>query len=166
MNHTPGPWQYKPEDDGVYWTDSKSITTSDGSAIVAVGTRGWGEAAALANARLIAAAPDLLEALKALLPDIREMAQPQSVYGYFHGGDPRNFTPDGDSSPEERASHKAACAAYEATGEGSPSCCEHVGNMFITRAPFGLGVNGYVDEDAERHLRTIESAIAKAEGRS
>lgn len=64
--HTPGPW--------------KVFTTSDGSKVIGIGDRNgegvadcgfgiWrgGSEEALANARLIAAAPDLLSALKALM---------------------------------------------------------------------------------------------------
>jgi len=63
---TPGPWKYSPDDDDTYWTDSKTVMAEDG-AVVAVETRGWGEEAGIANAQLIAAAPDLYEALEAIV---------------------------------------------------------------------------------------------------
>jgi hypothetical protein len=35
-------------------------------------------------------------------------------YGYYPGGDPRNFSPDPEcSTDEERAKHKAACEAWD-----------------------------------------------------
>ncbi len=106
----------------------------------------------------------MLEALKAIVPTLQEMAQPDAVYGFFHGGDPRQFHPDSDSTDTERASHKAACEEYERNQTASPSCCEHRDGMIITKAPFGLGVNTYQDENAVRLLALVEAAIAKAEG--
>ncbi|MGP0075591.1 MAG: hypothetical protein ACLPWF_27055 [Bryobacteraceae bacterium] len=58
--HTPGPWEYLPDFDGTHWTGSKSVFAEDRSEIC-VTTRGGQEAA---NVLLIAAAPELLEALK------------------------------------------------------------------------------------------------------
>lgn len=117
------------------------------------------------HGRLLSAAPEMLAALKELLPTLREMAQPDAVYGFFHGGDPRNFQPDGDSTDAERAAHKAACEEYERSQTASPSCCEHRDGIIINKAPFGLGVNTYQDDNAVRLLALCEDAIAKAEGR-
>lgn len=77
MSHTPGPWiaRNQPRTIGHDWVDSKErrniavcseITgiSEDGRYYLQVGTE---EKAA--NTRLIAAAPDLLAALKALLPE-------------------------------------------------------------------------------------------------
>jgi hypothetical protein len=67
-------------------------------------------------------------------------------YGYFGGGDPRDFTPDPDCSTEaERAAHKAACDAWN-RGAGAPVDGAHdervEGDAVVvsTRAVFGLGV--------------------------
>jgi len=68
--HTPGPW--RAEDVGVYWTDSISILAPDDGAVACTTRGGWffdenGEQApAWPNARLIAAAPELLDALNGL----------------------------------------------------------------------------------------------------
>lgn len=52
-----------------------------------------------------------LEAVRAFVPEDEE----QETYGAFPGGDPREFTPDPESSTdEERAAHKAACDAWNA----------------------------------------------------
>ena len=59
--HTPGPWK----EDGFKITDSK------GKLICRVDSEGGSDAFDMANARLIAAAPELLEGLKALA-DIAE----------------------------------------------------------------------------------------------
>lgn len=68
-NHTPGPWSYELE-------DSQLIRDSEGNSIVEVflpmhRELGYDKSAEIqeANARLIAAAPDLLEALKQLMAD-------------------------------------------------------------------------------------------------
>jgi len=61
--YTPGPWQYKPDlckDDNVFAGD-KRIANVFGAADT------WYETEFEANARLIAAAPELLEALKMVL---------------------------------------------------------------------------------------------------
>lgn len=65
--HTPGPWEIEVRDEG----KNHNITP------IASGGRGWvgdrylrvGGAIDIHDARLIAAAPDLLEALQRLLPD-------------------------------------------------------------------------------------------------
>lgn len=43
------------------------------------------------------------------------------TYGYFLGGDPRNFTPDVECcTPEELAAHKAACEAWDRGARPDP----------------------------------------------
>ena len=68
--HTPGPWRI---DDDPYhiiaayngdWSDFWSVATATGDC-------GPGKSRTAANARLISAAPDLLEALEVALPFIR-----------------------------------------------------------------------------------------------
>lgn len=62
-------------------------------------------------------------------------------YGFFPGGDPRQFHPDSEGqTPEEAENHKAACAAWDAGSTASESdgqCIPGVG--FIDRCQFGLG---------------------------
>jgi hypothetical protein len=65
--HTPGPWQYYPEvlrDDGVVARAGDKSVTDPIALPVVCDSR----STMLANARLIAAAPELLEALKRILP--------------------------------------------------------------------------------------------------
>ncbi len=100
------------------------------------------------------------DALRIILPYLQELAKEDYVYGFFHGGDPRDFTPDSDASDTERANHKAACEQYERDAVGNPSCCEHRDGMIITKAPFGLGVNRYQDPEAVKALAVVESALA------
>lgn len=67
------------------------------------------------------------------------------IYGVFHGGDPRNFSPDFEcSSPEERAAHAAACKAADLGEGGVPADrCQpdESGVLRVGRLSFGLGVN-------------------------
>lgn len=37
----------------------------------------------------------------------------EEIYGYFPGGDPREFTPDPDNKPEELENHRRACAVWD-----------------------------------------------------
>ena len=63
---TPGPWHVDVL--GAGWTDGHGIAYCD-NGHVAWTTRGFGDDVQLANAHLIAAAPDLYEALEAALND-------------------------------------------------------------------------------------------------
>ena len=68
MNHTPGPWcvEHLPDDGPSIHTDEAGIARR----IAGVDMGGWRKTSrkeAEANARLIAAAPELLEALRDLL---------------------------------------------------------------------------------------------------
>lgn len=110
--------------------------------------------------------PEIKEALEAALPYVESAAEPQSVYGFFHGGDPRKFSPDEESSTEEeRENHRKACEAFT---EDKPlaRCCEHIEagkvKMIITRAPFGLGVSTYQDDDAVRVLQKIKALLQES----
>jgi hypothetical protein len=69
-------------------------------------------------------------------------------YGFFPGGDPRQFHPDSEGQTEEEAAkHKAACAAWDAgktTSEPDGVCIPGVG--FIDRCQFGLGSYEWTEE--------------------
>jgi len=108
----------------------------------------------------------LREALRKALPFLESLAEPQAVYGFFHGGDPRDFTPDPEASTEqERTAHQAACSAY-ASSTPLPGCCEITRDeqgkvaAIITRAPFGLGVSHYQDADALEALECARAALS------
>ena len=85
-------------------------------------------------------------------------------YGFFCGGDPRKFWPDGEScSEKEIDNHKAACKLWdeaEARGETpTPEACpsgwvyDKDGKpvMHVLRTPYGIGTYEYdvEDDDAE-----------------
>jgi len=62
-------------------------------------------------------------------------------YGFFPGGDPRDFDPDPEcSTEEEREAHRVACANFKAVLGGVPA--SHVQNAagWATLIRFGLGV--------------------------
>lgn len=85
-----------------------------------------------------------------------------SVYGFFHGGDPRHFHPDSeDCSPQEIENHRKACEqADEADrlnadpGLPCPSGWIRDENgkaiAHVLRAPFGIGVTTYPTTYYER----------------
>jgi hypothetical protein len=80
VKHTPGPW--------IYYADLPStdpnwhiVTTANKMRVLANVHIEPGNAMDEANARLIAAAPDLLEALKGLLSDIEEYQEINKLGG-------------------------------------------------------------------------------------
>ena len=60
-------------------------------------------------------------------------------YGFFCGGDPRKFSPGGDSTEEELENHRRACAAWDAGERTSRADCEHGPGYVVTSCQFGLG---------------------------
>lgn len=104
---------------------------------------------------------DLALALLARAED--EAASP--VYGFFTGGDPRDFTPDPEcSSDEERAAHKAACEARNADDAvpflPGTEATATTGDVYThsTRAGFGLGTQIYRDP----LMAALAAALRKA----
>lgn len=62
--HTPGPWYYKSGTHGIFGPEGKAIATLHGT------PRGYPNPDREANAHLLVAAPDLLEALRDLVDAI------------------------------------------------------------------------------------------------
>lgn len=84
----------------------------------------------------------------------------ETGYGFFCGGDPRKFWPDGEScSAKELENHAAACKLWneaEARGETpTPEACpsgwvyDGAGKplFHILRAPYGIGTYEFEVED-------------------
>lgn len=70
-----------------------------------------------------------------------------TVYGFFPGGDPRDFTPDMEcSTPQEIALHKEDCAAWDLGDRPRRPGCEWADGKHIVRAPYGIGSYEF-DED-------------------
>lgn len=102
MQHTPGPWKIGPR---IHAEMFASIFGADGQLIVNLGDGGNGIERQTANARLIAAAPELLEALKGITKMCNELA----VLGYVHkdSGKPIEWSPDGVIGQAQAAITKA-----------------------------------------------------------
>jgi hypothetical protein len=90
----------------------------------------------------------LIKFADVFLPIADEMSQP--VYGVFHGGDPRNFSPDPEASTEaERKHHEEDCEKWAKTERENigKSDCESLFNekgelqAVVTHSQYGLGVN-------------------------
>lgn len=112
--HTPGPWEVFICDDGGEWTGwpiSIHAANEDDKSIVRTGGM-WpyewdaatSQAEAVANARLIAAAPDLYEALRDMLDGWKYI---RSVHGDLYG------------VGWDRAQDKAVAALAKARGESN-----------------------------------------------
>lgn len=90
------------------------------------------------------------------------------MYGAFHGGDPRDFTPDDDgTSDKERAAHVAACEAAERDEAARRLDDTHSwyrteggGAIHIARSGFGLGVTVFRDREAEALYTSILAHIS------
>lgn len=78
--------------------------------------------------------------------------EPENVYGFFHGGDPRDFWPDAECcSKDELENHRRACELWDiANADGydpNPEACpsgwvyDEFGNRIchVLRAPYGIG---------------------------
>jgi len=65
MSHTPGPWHVHPWGDNSYEINSTQLTVCN---VPGFSDETVDSGSAESNARLIAAAPDLLEALEGLMP--------------------------------------------------------------------------------------------------
>lgn len=80
----------------------------------------------------------------------------ESIYGFYHGQDPRTFSPDAECcSEKELEAHKAAC---EAAGRGewfrddSGCSCPRPG-VKLLKSSFGLGVYHVVMTAAGDYVR-------------
>lgn len=81
------------------------------------------------------------------------------VYGFFHGGDPRDFRPDAECcSARELEAHAAACKLWnESMARGikpTPEACQsgwrtlEDGTLIhVLASPYGIGTYSYPDED-------------------
>jgi len=67
--HTPGPWRFDEAEE--------RVVNSDHGAIADLYARGNGDSEMLPNARLIAAAPDLLAACRLMLDEFSEWERPE-----------------------------------------------------------------------------------------
>lgn len=108
--------------------------------------------------------------LRKALAQVRDWLIAESTdfgYGYFPGGDPRDFEPDLDSVKEgELAAWKAACAAWDKADEAgdlppspeSPACQVTKGG-FITFGKFGVGRYSITDERMKQMADLCNTAL-------
>lgn len=90
-------------------------------------------------------------------------------YGFYHGGDPRKFMPDGENSEKELADHKAACAKWdEAEAKGEKLEPEPDGSgwispsIHVTRSSYGMGVYSYPSHAARIAIEALASPTLAA----
>lgn len=79
QKHTPGPWIFDGAVGDDYLVSAQVCPEESASYIAPVGTVDGDWAASEANARLIAAAPELLEALKAALPALEYLDDEEAL---------------------------------------------------------------------------------------
>ncbi len=110
----------------------------------------------------------IMGALVAAQNYIRQFTN-QSTYGYFCGGDPRDFSPDAEvCTPEEIANHKAACEAWEKGDRTPPDAHRHdlvstdgTTTVMVSRpGAFGMGVYSSSDAEADDVLDQLDQAMA------
>jgi hypothetical protein len=109
-----------------------------------------------------------VDELRALADDIRIEAD-TSHYGYFLGGDPREFTPDAEvCTAEEMERHKADCEAWE-RGEQVDRGGPHellvkdervVG--WATVSSYGMGMQALKDEALLKLAQDLDDWIDRA----
>lgn len=121
-----------------------------------------------------------IDALRAIADSIRHEAD-TSHYGYFLGGDPREFTPDFEvCTVEEIERHKADCEAwerggqvdrggphYELTDEDRKSIAEITGKEctapgWKTVSNYGMGVQMLKDEALLKLAQDLDDWIDRA----
>ena len=108
----------------------------------------------------------LRDLLRRCLPIVETAAEPEHMYGFFPGGDPRDFRPDEEcSTEEEQAQWKADCEKAAATGEEQPSSGQvlrdDAGNFVghIQRSGYGLGTYTMRNPEAEALLADLRAAL-------
>lgn len=73
----------------------------------------------------------------------------QHGYGFFPGGDPRDFSPDDENPEEEKEAHRLACEAAATGAVDLPGSCRVYENAIITRSGFGTGIYTYWVQNPE-----------------
>ena len=98
----------------------------------------------------------LFNVIDRVLDILKDIGFGQCSYGFFLGGDPRDFTPDPESTTEEEYMRwKADCEAF-ARGEKGPtptSCSLNIeysppGTIVVTKSFYGQGISLNTEEQA------------------
>lgn len=112
-------------------------------------------------------------ALVAARDYLRAGMQDSVTYGFFPGGDPRDFTPDPECCTEaELAAHKQACEEWE-RGDRKEyerhrhEATEQDGKVMIASyaGAFGLGTYSTRDDAADDVLEQLDAALASLTSR-
>jgi len=109
-------------------------------------------------------------ALRKALADVAAWLREEGVmhgYGFFPGGDPKDFTPDSEGTkPEELEAWKVACKAWDEAEERgevpdpmSPACQATGKGGFITFGKFGLGTYTIEHEDTIKVADECDAAL-------
>lgn len=90
----------------------------------------------------------------------------EPIYGFYHGQDPRTFSPDHESCTEkEIQAHKDMCkAADEGAWMPDDSGCNHVGSTIICKSSLGIGVYHVVMDEDGGYVRDATYEDWKKEG--
>lgn len=80
--NTPGPWMVEPIDGGLTY----QVTTSEETGFKVICETGWGDDVDAANARLIAAAPDLLKALGVIIRHVNAIEMAAVLAAHYPAG--------------------------------------------------------------------------------
>lgn len=110
--HTPGPWSFAPAVPGAKHCFYIAGNNDAHNRQVDIGTVEGGYYSCEANARLIAAAPDLLEALKGLLDVLDKLSESKALHALADAG--RLAGPDFDYEDAMRAVRAAQAALSRA----------------------------------------------------
>lgn len=111
-----------------------------------------------------------VDQLRAFAEHIRSVGE-STGYGYFPGGDPREFCPDPEcSTEEERANHKRACELFENGKVDTVDGNHHWPIMnkegepigWTTQSPFGLGTYSTTDPAAQDLANRLDAWLDDA----
>jgi hypothetical protein len=106
-----------------------------------------------------------VEQLRAIADRIRDQGE-HVGYGYFPGGDPRNFTPDPECCTEQEIKNwERACELMaegkidEASGQHHWPIIGKDGDVIghTTSCPFGMGTYSLPDPDAQALARQLDA---------
>lgn len=108
---------------------------------------------------------EVIEKLRSALKFVEEYAKPEVGYGFFPGGDPRDFTPDSKAStPEEHNRWVEDCALAKIHGVMQEPAGTWVAGSHILRQFYGLGSYIYRNIEAEDCLRLLIEVIKELKG--
>lgn len=90
----------------------------------------------------------------------------ESMYGFYHGQDPRTFSPDSEScTVKEIEAHRSAVAAAESGAwEKDGSGCHVTSGAIFCTSSFGIGAYCVVMDDNGNYVRDASHEDYQREG--